>query len=381
MKILSLLCFMLPFCIFANNLPAPTNLNAELQDGNVILTWEHPTQESQTIFFESFEDINSAQFPPQNWLNIDADNDGNAWILFDVPPSTEWPEPAYHGLNAAASYSWFNGSVLTPDNWLITPAIELTGICTLSWAVAAQRPNYSQEHYKVYIGDEDGDIDSFTDLLHEETMPANDISWYIRSVDLSAYSGQTKRIAFRHTETTDLFAIKIDAVEITSYPEISAEHLGFYVFRNNEPISQLLDTEILMFIDDSPLAGENNYYVKAFYAENQYSDPSNTATVDIVSNYDNVNEVTMPFYVKSIYPNPVNDKSKLEVFSSESGFINVKIFDIRGRLHISKAISHTGKETTDIEIGSLVKNLNNGMYILQLESQNNRITKKITLIK
>ena len=381
MKIFIFLCLMLPYFLFSQNLPSPVNLSANLQDDSVVLIWEYTIVNSQTIFFESFEDINSAQFPPQNWLNIDADNDGQVWILFDVPASPELPNPAYHGLQAAASYSWFNGNVLTPDNWLISPPIELTGNCFLSWAVAAQRPNYSQEHYKVFIGDADGSLESFTDLLHEETMPANDINWHTRNVDLSSFIGQTKRIAFRHTNSTDLFAIKIDAIEVISHPNIAAEHLGFYVFRNEEIISELLDVDILTFVDENPVIGENNYYVKAFYTENEFSEPSNTASVNFVSITDNVNEISKAFFIKSLYPNPINEKSKIKVFSEISGSVNVRIYDIKGRLLLKSTVCISGKDTSDIEIGDIVKKLNNGFYVLQLESQNHQIIKKITIMK
>jgi hypothetical protein len=260
----------------------PQNLNLQLQgENNVILTWEAPQGgEAELIFHESFEGLNDATFPPAGWGNVDNDGDGRKWILFDVPYSESVnPYPAYDGINAAASYSWFSGSTLTPDNWLITPPIPVPGNALLQWAVAAQRPNYSQEHYKVYISTTGNSVSDFNLLIHEETLPAQDITWKLRQFDLSSYQGQQIYVAFVHTQTTDLFAIKLDDIRV--YGLANASHSGYRIYRNNHPIATISDVLTSSYTDSGLEPGDYEYHLTALYGENE-SAPSNTVNTTIV---------------------------------------------------------------------------------------------------
>ncbi len=246
--------------------------------GDVLLQWQTPEgADAELIFHESFEGLTDATFPPQGWLNIDNDGDGNAWILFDVPESPNLnPYPAYDGEYAAASYSWFNGSTLTPDNWFITPALTVPDNALLHWAIAAQRPNYSQEHYKVFISTSGTDVADFTQLLHQETLPAQDITWKTRQYNISAYAGQDIYVAFVHTETTDLFAIKLDDIRLYALGGQNLE--GYRIYRNDQLLAELDDPLALSFLDVAPAYGEYEYYVTAVYDDGE-SAPSNTVHV------------------------------------------------------------------------------------------------------
>lgn len=259
----------------------PVNLTAEkTPEGDVLLQWDAPEGAgSELMFHESFEGLTDATFPPDGWLNNDNDEDGNAWIVFDVPESPELnPYPAHDGEYAAASYSWFNGSTLTPDNWLITPALTVPDNAMLHWAIAAQRPNYSQEHYKVYISTTGTDVEDFTILLHEETLPAQDITWKTRQYDISAYAGQDIHVAFVHTETTDLFAIKLDDIRLYATDESNPE--GYRVYRNDVVVFETDDAFAGTWLDAAPEPGVYEYYITALYDDGE-SDPSNTAQVTI----------------------------------------------------------------------------------------------------
>ena len=155
---------------------------------------------------------------PSTWLNIDADNDGNAWMEGTAPGVA-----GHNGSNGCAySCSYYDGEVLTPDNWLITPAINLTGNSTLTFWVAAQDASYAAEHYGVYISTTGTATSNFT-LLFEETIDANGGSrvqgtWKQKTVNLASYTGQTVYIAFRHFNCTDMFYFNLDDVEISAQP-------------------------------------------------------------------------------------------------------------------------------------------------------------------
>jgi hypothetical protein len=169
--------------------------------------------QAQSLLSEDFENG-----IPSTWLNIDADNDSYAWM--------EGTAPGVSGHNSsngcAYSCSYYDGTVLTPDNWLITPAVNLTSNATLTFWVAAQDASWAAEHYGVYISTTGTSTSDFT-LLFEETIDANGGSrvqgtWKQKTVNLSSYTGQTVYIAFRHFNSTDMFYIDLDDVEITAQP-------------------------------------------------------------------------------------------------------------------------------------------------------------------
>ena len=161
-------------------------------------------QAQVTVFSEGFEE----GVLPVGWTSVDADNDGSAW----VHSSTTYVN-GYESEGAYVSFSKLNGAALTPDNWLITPAITLSGDCSLHfWRMSG----FSQpaEHYGIFVSTTSAtDLSSFT-LVYEETLTA--YNWVDRTVDLSTYAGSTIYIAFRHYNCTNKLALILDDVSVTT---------------------------------------------------------------------------------------------------------------------------------------------------------------------
>ena len=125
---------------------------------------------------------------PACWMALDADGDGNNWIL-------------YNGTIQSASYS---GGALTPDNWLISPqfAIPATGNYEVTWTATAQDQSWPAEHYGIFVSTTGySDTANFT-MLQEWTLSTGIFN---PVVDLSAYSGQNIYIALRHFNCTDQY--------------------------------------------------------------------------------------------------------------------------------------------------------------------------------
>ena len=145
------------------------------------------------------------------WSTIDNNNDGYGWEALGGFGNNG---SSY----SAASYSYVNGvGALTPDNWLVSPAIVVpaTGSYDLSWAVSASNNDYPEEHYAVYVATAKT-VAAFTatTAVYEETLTA--AQWATRTVSLAAYAGQTVYVAFRHYNCTDQFFMAIDDVTITA---------------------------------------------------------------------------------------------------------------------------------------------------------------------
>ncbi len=158
---------------------------------------------AQTLLNEGFE----SGALPSGWTAIDSDGDGFNW------DATLWQNP--HSGNrciVSSSYDLQMGPLL-PDNWLITPAILLTGNATLSFYISGDDPTYNQENYSVYISTTGTDISDFTTLLKTGVTNGH---YELQEVDLSAFTGQTVHIAFRHHDVTDMYYLKLDDVTISA---------------------------------------------------------------------------------------------------------------------------------------------------------------------
>ena len=170
------------------------------------------------VFTEGFEGSSI----PAGWTTIDADQDGYGW----EHSSVQGDVPGHTGSGAVASYSYDNATynALTPDNWLITPPISLSGTSSLSfWFVVAS--SYPGDHYGVYVSTTSAtDTSTFT-LLYEMTPTSANGAWTQQTVDLTSYAGNSVYIAFRHFNCTDMLLIALDDITVstmTSDPAIVA---------------------------------------------------------------------------------------------------------------------------------------------------------------
>ena len=166
-------------------------------------------QTQVTLLDESFEG-NSI---PLGWTTIDADGDGHQWEHCSVQDIVY---QGHTGEGAVVSFSknMNTYSALTPDNWLVTPAITLIGNSTLTFWRQVGYMAYA-EHYGVYVSTTSAtDTSAFT-LLYEET-PTQSNQWILRTVNLDNYTGSTVYIAFRHFNTTNKLMVALDDILVTS---------------------------------------------------------------------------------------------------------------------------------------------------------------------
>lgn len=175
------------------------------------------------VFSENFD-----SGMPTGWTQIDANNDGMGWEHSSNPASyfvagTDLSGTGHNsstGFVVSGSFSNVTGSAITPDNWLITPAITLTANSTLSFWICGQDASYAAEHYGVYISTTNATSTSAFTMLNQWTIGSSKVqtAWEEKTVDLSAYTGQTVYIAFRHFNCNDQFVLDLDDVTITAQP-------------------------------------------------------------------------------------------------------------------------------------------------------------------
>ncbi|MEI7594230.1 MAG: choice-of-anchor J domain-containing protein [Bacteroidota bacterium] len=158
-----------------------------------------------SIFTENFQNG-----MPSNFTLINNDgstpNDsifGNkAWIIME--------NEQLLGDSVAASTSWYTSGVKIADDWMITPAITIIEGCALSWNAMAIQAEYP-DGYEVKISTTGLQITDFTTNLISVAQEFP--NWTKRTVDLSAYQGQTVYIAFRNN-SNDMNMLFIDDIEV-----------------------------------------------------------------------------------------------------------------------------------------------------------------------
>lgn len=168
---------------------------------------------AQYLLNEGFEDPNMSL--PTGWTVIDNDGDGNNWYVLNNSQSSSGGYNVHSGDGHATSAS-YNGAALTPDNWLITPQINLTTNSTLTFWVAGQDSAWASEYFSVYVATSPT-VAAFTATTAVTSGTATGTMTQY-TVDLSSYTGQSVYIAFRHHNVTDMFRLNLDDVQISFVP-------------------------------------------------------------------------------------------------------------------------------------------------------------------
>ncbi len=178
----------------------PIDLNAtNITSSTATLSWSD-YQDSYNVRYRGkvfFEDFNSGI--PSTWTCIDSDGDGYNW--------------GYTGFGMDDTYAAYSASyindigALTPDNWLISPQLDLQGFFEV-WLLGQDNSDYV-EHYAIYVSTTGYTISDFTSTT--PLVEGNTTNTYQRATaNLSSYSGQQGWIAIRHYNCTNQYMFCVD---------------------------------------------------------------------------------------------------------------------------------------------------------------------------
>ena len=168
----------------------PSELQAEVTVNTAKLRWSS-NQESynvkyrKVLFYEDFENG-----LPDTWTTIDNNGDGYDWYVDNNI------EIAHGGTHIAASASYvYDNDVhnISPDNWLITPQVELNGTMSV-WLRSALY--WQPDHFAIYVSTNGNSVEDFNTILVAENIAGGEYTEY--TADLSSYNGQAGYIAIRH---------------------------------------------------------------------------------------------------------------------------------------------------------------------------------------
>ena len=201
--------------------PAPTNVTASnLTANSANIAWTGNDDATgynlryRSFFLQGFESGMG------DWTTIDADEDGYNWVLGSQAEvyiysgnASGLGHNSSNDLIISGSYrnsSETSGEALNPDNYLVSPMINLGG--TISFYAHGSNMSYVAEHFGVFVStNSNNNPDDFV-MVNEWTASTTEFIQY--SADLSAYSGQGY-VAIRHFNCTDQFLLSVDDITIT----------------------------------------------------------------------------------------------------------------------------------------------------------------------
>ena len=197
---------------------APSNLTAgNITPTSATLNWEGEAESynvryrtagntttngnASLIFSDDFESGSLS-----SWTTIDADGNGHNWTAATTIGNLTLS--AHSGSGVAYSQSYDNNvGDLSPNNWLITPQVQLGGSVSF-WAVG-QDPSWSSEHFAIYVSTTGTNPADFTSILSEHTTTGEYVQY---TADLSDYSG-LGYVAIRHFNCSE-FILNVDDFEL-----------------------------------------------------------------------------------------------------------------------------------------------------------------------
>jgi hypothetical protein len=169
---------------------------------------------SQVHFSETFESGLGS------WINVDGDTDPApaSGTNFDIWYTANFSAyDAALGAGSAVSRSWASNVVYHPNNFLTSPAINLsavgpTGLNLIFTVGTIEGSPFQAEHYAIYVSTA-SDTTSIlaTTPVFEETI-SDPAAFNTKIVNLAAYAGQTVYLTLRHFNSVDMNTLIIDNI-------------------------------------------------------------------------------------------------------------------------------------------------------------------------
>ncbi len=251
--------------IIASEKPAPTNLTAEGNaDGTIVANWELAAPTAYTEEFEQDTNDNTNTELTAGWTSIDADGDGYQWYHLT---GNNFNNHSGIGHVTSASYQ---GTALTPDNWLVSPKVILDG--TFSFWAAGQDASWAGEVFAVYVSTSNPTDTANFEAISEELTATDTMTEY--TFDLSSYQGVEGYVAIRHFHITDMFRLNVD--DITYIPAETPDAFNIYL---DGVLVETVAGDVFTYTFEGVEPGDHAVQVTAIYGEQESVPAEAEATV------------------------------------------------------------------------------------------------------
>ena len=320
------------------------------------------------IFSEDFTDgvghADGVDWMPDGWVAVDADGDGHNWYF------NEFEDDGY-----MLSRSWIGGDgggPLTPDNWLITPAIALSA------NKDGHEDGYVVEDFEfiqmnIMLGGEDDDS-NFRIIPNPDQSDANPSSHVVRfhrSQHGVPWGGFWSPLPepvnmdeFKYVYV-DVWKTRISPIRF----KVEGGPGGTFEFTSIEPQTKVEEWETIVF--HFPEA-HGDYPVIAFMPD--FEDPL-ALDEDLVIYFDNIRFGGAPTSTEEpvfnanevrVFPNPANQVVNV---SAQAGSI-VGLYSVTGSLVEQKTV---GLESVTFDVSGLSQ----GVYLIRVVHNGVPVSKKL----
>ena len=143
------------------------------------------------------------------WSTINGSSDGQPWSIFNCAALTS--VDAHGGSYVASSWSW-STVAMHADAWLISPKFVLPNVAdSLTFAWWEITSSGYPDHYSVVLSTTTSDTAAFTTVVYPYSVAAG--NWTMKTVNLSAYAGQSVYLAFHHVDYNENYLL-IDDISL-----------------------------------------------------------------------------------------------------------------------------------------------------------------------
>ena len=213
----------------------------------------------------------------EGWTNIDADGDGNGWYSLNPTNNTN-NIPGHNASVGHMTSASYNGSVLTPNNYLVSP--QKGAYSQINFWACGQDASWAAEHFGVAVSTAGNTNASDFTTIQEWTLTAKGSgiasvgrdgqtreqgTWYEYTVDLSAYAGQEIWVAIRHFNVSDMFRINVDDVTLSTSAKGNRAPVAYKVMLDGVYEGETVYPYFQHNVDDLEIGSTHTTSVAALY--------------------------------------------------------------------------------------------------------------------
>lgn len=359
---------------------AAINLDATVDGGSAILTWEMPTGESYEYDFEG--GLNG-------WTTFEGADAETTWIHSDNNlGGYDYTTHAHSGTGFAMSYSFVdNVSAYQADNYLVSPVkYSIENGTTMTFFYDFANESYADFFaVEVSTGSNNTAAD-FTEVWSTDGKKANGgnaivrkvngtrlDNWQEATIDLSAFAGQEVWIAFHH-EDNDMYEVWID--DVTVGAGASAPLFNIYRSTDGENYELIAEGVEDMNYTDTGLS-DGTYYYQVTSVLYDYdgevaceSDPALAVNGEddfVMVTIDGIEDFSS---LINVYPNPTRANVNIEA----EGLSNIVVFNALGQVVYEV-------NATDDHVVVNMSNFGAGVYMFNIITNNGTTVKRVTVAK
>jgi len=331
-------------------------------------------------------------------------NYGSSWnvkFTFEAA-STRWDE----NFNFTNDYTYGEQTIVQPKSH--------TGFDFVTDILAGENPVMALGLYKItayeynvetawfYLDLRTSDMGSSPDIYFYYDVANNRFMNHENTININATTQTLWDLVEGISQVTSNFETSVPQNNsVTNYfgnPKLTWQRLlnddyvtGYDIYRSfsspNVGFSKIGSTTNLSFIDNEINVGSGSYVYYRVKAINgtRVSDYSNVTSIMFnglqKNGFDTENNesIVYDFNLFQNYPNPFNPSTTIKYSLKESGFVEIKIFDLL-RNELRTLLNKIQSEGL-YEIKFDAYDLPSGIYIYQLHQNNFKVSKKLTLIK